>query len=444
MALAHLALGYAVALVPSLSFYWGVVVLGVATLDIVLNNNESNRAAKWTAYYVCMEVMLRMTGGNIVWEAGKYGAILLLILGLLNEYLIRPWPKKYILYFLFLMPSLLVVNFPNFQVAREEISFNLSGPFLLTLSAIYFYNRKLSGKEVIEIFRSGLLPLLALLAYLMVVTPNLEDIEFGTESNFQASGGFGPNQVSTVIGLAIFLLLVGLFFKSYLIHSRIVDLTFLALFIVRGLATFSRGGMIGAVIGAVILLGYTAIASRRPSVYATIFSFLLFAGGSGAIVWNYVNDQTEGRLEYRYEGRNFRTGKDKDVTSGRTDIMLTELNHFYQNPVFGIGPGMGTLLVKNKGGKLAHSHSEYTRLFAEHGLFGVLALLILLIAPLLQIFHLPTVHRPLPMAIFVFVLFTLSHSAMRLAIPGFFYGLCLFAPVLVRPTRKLPITNEQN
>lgn len=441
MALAHIVFGYAVSLAPSITFYWGIIILAIGSLDIVLNNNANDRAAKWAAYYVCMEVLLRMTEGNIFWEAGKYGAILLLTIGLLSERLVRPWPKKYFLYFLLLLPSLLVVNFPNFQIAREEISFNLSGPFLLTLSAIYFYGRNLSSNAVLKIFRSALLPLLTLLVYLILVTPNLGDIEFGTESNFQASGGFGPNQVSTVIGLAIFLLMVGLFYKSYMVNSLLVDILFMGLFVVRGLATFSRGGMIGAVIGATILIGYTAIASRRSSAYATIFSFLLFAGGSGAIVWNYVNEQTEGRLEYRYEGKNYLTGKQKDITSGRTDIMLTEMSYFYQNPMFGIGPGMGSLLVINKAGKAAHSHSEYTRLFSEHGMFGVTALLILIIAPLVQIFKLPRTHRPLPMAIFVFVLFTLSHSAMRLAIPGFFYGLCLITPVFA-PKKPRPIQHD--
>lgn len=413
---------------PAVSFYWSLAVLGIGILDIMLNNNMNDRAARWAAYYVGMEVLLRMTEGNIFWESGKYGAIILLVVGLLSERLVRPWPKKYLLFFLLLLPSLLIVNFPDLQMAREEISFNLSGPFLLTLSAIYFYGRKISGNEVLKIFRNALLPLLTLLVYLILVTPNLEDIEFGTESNFQASGGFGPNQVSTVIGLAIFLIIVGLFNRTYLINSLLVDVLFMMLFVVRGLATFSRGGMIGAAIGAIILIGYTAIASRRPSVYGTVFSILLFAGGSGAIVWNYVNEQTEGRLEYRYEGKNFRTGAKKDLTSGRSDIMLAELNLFYKNPLLGVGPGMGTLLVTNLYGKAAHSHSEYTRLLSEHGAFGVLALLILIVAPLVQIFKLPRAQRPLPMAIFVFVLFTLSHSAMRLAVPGFFYGLVLISP----------------
>ncbi len=402
-------------------------------LDIMLNNNLNDRAAKWAAYYVGMEVLLRMTGGNIVWEAGKYGAALLLIVGLLSEKLIRPWPKKYLLYFTLMLPSLLVIDFPDFGMGREEVSFNLSGPFLLTISAIYFYQRKLSGSEVVAIFRSTLLPLLALIMYLIIVTPNLEDIEFGTESNFQASGGFGPNQVSTVIGLAVFLLIVGLLLKAYLVKSFPVDLIFLVIFIARGLATFSRGGMIGAVIGGIILIGYTVIASKRSTAFVTVFSFLMFAGGVSLVVWNYVNEQTKGRLEYRYEGRNYMTGKQREITSGRTEIILNELDQFYKNPLLGIGPGMGSLKVTNRAGRPAHSHMEYTRMLAEHGVFGLIALLIMIIAPIIYIFKLPAVHWPLPMAIFVFVLFTLSHSAMRLAVPGFFYGLCLIQPFVSKP-----------
>ena len=417
------------AVAPISTYYWGIAVLVVGSLDTLLSNNANNRAAKWAAYYVGMEVLLRMTGSNIFWEAGKYGTIILLLVGLLSERLTRPWPKKYFFFFLLLLPSLAVINFPDFDVAREEVSFNLSGPFLLTLSSIYFYNRSLSGLEVQAILRNVLLPCLTMLIYLVISTPSIEEIEFGTQSNFQASGGFGPNQVSTVIGLAVFCIVIGIYFRTYLINSMVVDVLILAVFVVRGLITFSRGGMIGAVIGSIILVGYSVFASKRSSILASTLIFLMIAGGTGLAVWDYVNNQTKGRLEFRYSGKNFRTGTQKDITSGRTDIMLTELNFFYDNPVFGIGPGMGTLLVENNAGNPAHSHSEYTRLLAEHGIFGVIALLILLITPLIRIFKLPPSYRALPLAIFAFVLFTLVHSAMRLAIPGFFYGLCLITNV---------------
>lgn len=415
-------------LTPSISLYWGLGVLSIGLIDIMLSSNKTNQAAMWAAYWVGMEVLLRMTGGNVFWEAGKYGAILFLTVGLLSEKISRPWPKKYLVYASLLLPSLLVIDYPDFRLAREEVSFNLSGPLLLTVSAIYFYSRRMRGKDLAGILQNAVLPLLSLLAYLMIRTPSLQDIEFGTESNFQASGGFGPNQVSTMIGLAIFLITIGLFYKAYIVKSLTVDLIVLALFIVRGLATFSRGGMIGALIAGVILVGYSLVASRKPSVWITVFSFLLLIGTVGAMVWNFVDDQTGGKLSYRYEGRNYVTGKEKDFTTGREEIMLAELDYFFQNPFLGIGPGMGILLVKNKVGNQAHSHSEYTRLLAEHGLLGLVALLILLISPLIYLYKLPREHRPLPIAMLIFVLFTLAHSAMRLAVPGFFYGLCLILP----------------
>ncbi|MEQ8361397.1 MAG: O-antigen ligase family protein [Cyclobacteriaceae bacterium] len=396
----------------------------------------ANRAAKWASYWVGMEIILRMTGGNIVWEGGKYGAILFLLVGLLSENIIRPWPRRYFVYFSLLIPSLLVVDFPDFGIAREEISFNLSGPLLLTISAVYFYSRKVDGSGLIEIFHSAALPLVSLLVYLFMVTPNLENIAFGTESNFQASGGFGPNQVSTLIGLAIFLIIVGLYYKSYVIKSLSIDVIFLIFFAVRGFATFSRGGMLGPLIAGIVLVGYSAIASRRSTILVSVFSFLLLVGTIGSLVWNFVNDKTEGRLKYRYEGRNYLTGKEKDITTGRKEIMLSELNYFYQYPILGIGPGMGTLLVTNSAGNFAHSHSEYTRLLSEHGILGLIALVLLVVSPLIYIFKLPLEHRPLPTAIFVFVLFILAHSAMRLAVPGFFYGLCLIKPWVISKKKK--------
>jgi len=424
----HLVIGYIISVAPGSSFYWGVSILVMGTLDIALNNNSQDRAAKWAAYWVGLEVMLRMTNGNVVWEAGKYGAILFLSIGLLSENIGRSWPKRYFTYFFLLLPSLLVVDYPNFGLAREEISFNLSGPLLLTISAVYFYARKVKGKELVAIFHSVSLPLISLLLYLFIVTPSLDDIEFGTESNFQASGGFGPNQVSTAIGLAIFLIIIGLFYKSYVIRNLSIDLVFLVFFAIRGFATFSRGGMIGPLIAGVILVGYSAISSKRSTILVSVLSFFLLVGTVGAFGWNFVNDKTQGRLKDRYEGRNYITGKAKDITTGRKEIMLAELNLFYQNPILGIGPGMGTLLVTNKMGNLAHSHSEYTRLLAEHGILGVAALIVMIVSPIFYIFKLPREQRPLPMAILVFVLFILAHSSMRLAVPGFFYGLCLIKP----------------
>jgi len=54
------------------------------------------------------------------------------------------------------------------------------------------------------------------------------------------------------------------------------------------------------------------------------------------------------------------------------------LNIFADNPLLGIGPGAGTEKRVDYGyGDRVAAHIEYSRLLAEHGLFGVFSLLIL-------------------------------------------------------------------
>lgn len=426
--LAHILLGIITSQFRDFSYYYGIGVFCLGIVDIILNKNERNRAGFWAAYLVGLEVFLRMTGGVVFWEGGKYAVAVVLLVGLLAENAKKPVPRAVVVYFALLLPSLMVVSFPDFQEARERISFNLSGPFVLLLSAIYFYRRKLTGSELMTMLRGILFPLTIMLTYLILVTPDLDQINYGTGSNFTASGGFGPNQVSTAIGFGVFVLGLGLFYKSEIAGFLIIDALLLVTFLIRGLATFSRGGMMGGVIAMAILILYSAFFSKRPKILFYSISFVIIASLVGFNVWNYVNENTDGRLEYRYRSIDYRTGQEKDFSTGRSQILARELSMFANNPVLGVGPGMGVTLAEQHTGISVSSHSEYTRLLAEHGLFGVGALLILLFIPVKLIMDLPSQNRPIFLAIFFLALFTMFHSAMRLAAPGFFYGLIFILP----------------
>lgn len=426
--LAHILLGIITFQFRDFSYYYGIGVFLLGTIDIVLNKNKKNRAGFWAAYLVGLEVYLRMTGGIVFWEGGKYSVAIILLVGLMVENFNKPIPYAMVAYFALLLPSLLVVAFPDFQEARERISFNLSGPFVLFLSAFYFYRRKLTGPELMTMLRGILFPLTIMLTYLILVTPDLDQINYGTGSNFTASGGFGPNQVSTAIGLGVFVLGLGLFYKSEIAGFLIIDALLLVTFLIRGFATFSRGGMMGGVIAIAILILYSALFSKRPKILFYSISFVIIASVIGFNAWNYVNENTEGRLEYRYRGIDFRTGQEKDFSSGREKILARELLMFTNNPILGVGPGMGVTLAEQRTGISVSSHSEYTRLLAEHGLFGVWALIILLFLPIKLIMDLPSQYRPIFLAMFFLALFTMFHSAMRLAAPGFLYGLIFILP----------------
>ncbi len=69
------------------------------------------------------------------------------------------------------------------------------------------------------------------------------------------------------------------------------------------------------------------------------------------------------------------------------------------------------------------SHNELSRLLSEHGLMGVFILLILILKPL--IYRTENRNNIFFYAFFGFWFATINHSAMRIAAPGFIYGLAL-------------------
>ena len=424
----HILLGYVIAQNRELSFYFGLAIIASAVFQIINTRNANNEAGRWAAYIIGLEILLRMTGGFLVWEAGKYAVIFILLIGFVVERLRKPYPVVILLYGLLLLPSLSVVNFPDFMHFRKDVSFNLSGPFVLIVAATYFYKRKIDSEAFFQLGRMIVWPLIAVVTYLFLVTPELSEIEYGTQSNFQASAGFGPNQISIMMGTGIFFTGLGLYYRKTITGFFIGDILLLLVFIIRGLVTFSRGGMIGGVVALIIVVLFNVfVVNRGGSTTKT-----LVYGFAGLVLffwaWSYVNEISENRLQYRYQGINYRTGKQRDLTSGRFIILAHELELFRQNPVFGIGPGMvREVAVQGRG--IANTHSEYSRTLAEHGLFGVMALLILIFFPIRYIASNNRELYPFFFPILFLVFFTMFHSAMRLAMPGFLYGLIFILPV---------------
>ena len=77
-------------------------------------------------------------------------------------------------------------------------------------------------------------------------------------------------------------------------------------------------------------------------------------------------------------------GREKvDISTGRSDLMSFELDEFFKNPVLGVGVGKIKELRLESEGIEAASHNEMSRILSEHGLFGLIALIILLATPLL-------------------------------------------------------------
>ena len=122
------------------------------------------------------------------------------------------------------------------------------GAINVALAIVYFKGQLISGEKLITILRLLIYPLIAVLAFVIIKTPDLDNVKFKLGANFDTAGGFGTNQVSTALGLGAFLVFIFWKNKWQLSGYRWFDgLLFVAL-IFRGLLTFSRGGMLGGLL----------------------------------------------------------------------------------------------------------------------------------------------------------------------------------------------------
>lgn len=128
-----------------------------------------------------------------------------------------------------------------------------------------------------------------------------------------------------------------------------------------------------------------------------------------------IESLTQGKLQERFINLN-PTGRDK--------IALAEIQLFEKHPIFGIGPGVGISERSSILGYHIASHTEYTRLLAEHGVFGLMALLLLIIMLFIPIKRAHTNStKGENAALVLWTIAEMAHSATRFAITGFLPGI---------------------
>jgi len=428
----HLLIGLAVFLVPPISKVYAVTIILVGFRYVILRKNANNEALYVAAYIVGAEVFLRMTQGNFFEQFAKYGVIGVLIIGMMY----RGFSKNATLYWIFgllLIPGVVLSFFTlNFETdIRKAITFNIIGPITLMISAIYCYQRRISFDQIKRIIDMLAYPLIATVVYMYLYTPSVKDVVTNTESNFETSGGFGPNQVSTILGLGIFLFFVKIVLISKTAWIRNINILFFVIITFRGIVTFSRGGVIAGllmiIIVVVLLLFYTKSYVKSKIIMLVVFGFFALSG-----IWAYSSMQTSGLIDKRYANQDARGREKASKLTGRERLIESEFNMFLDNPIFGIGVGKNKEYRLETTGIDAASHNEITRMLAEHGMFGLFGLIILLITPM--VLYLNNKQNIFVFSFVVFWLLTINHAAMRLAAPAFVYALSLLKVQFVDET----------
>ena len=423
LVLLHASIGGAVFLLPVLSKIYALLILIVGFYIVVKTQNRKNEALYVAAYLTGVEVFLRMTEGNFIEQYAKFAIIGILLLGILYRG-IEKVAVPYIIFLIFLIPGIIVGAYTlNFDTdMRKAITFNIIGPLTLAFSAIYCFGRRISLKEIVNILHAVSFPIISIVVYLFLFTPSIKEVVTNTESNFATSGGYGPNQMSTILGLGIFLFFTKIVLFSDSKKNRVVDTILLIIIVFRGIVTFSRGGVIAGGIMIFVLM-VIILFNTRAQAKSVIFKFTLLMVFAFMGIWTYSSIQTSGLIDKRYANKDAKGRVKASKLTGREKLIESEFNMFLDNPVLGIGVGKNREYRQETTGIEAASHNEVSRMLAEHGMFGIFNLLILLLTPLLlaynnrmNIFVLPFV---------IFWLLTINHAAMRIAAPAFIYALSL-------------------
>jgi O-antigen ligase len=399
------------------------VVLVYFSWQIINKRNKLFHVLVAAAYFMSIEVFFRMTKAYVFWETGKYAVIWFSLLGMFYMGFKRN-ATPYVIYLLLLFPGIIVsLEEMSYDVDfRKAVFFNLSGPLCLSAAAVFTYGRTISFRKMLKIMDYIIYPMIAMTVYIVLYSPDIREAVTGTGSNSAISGGYGPNQVATVLGLGVFLLLTRLFipYKNILVHWTMMF--FMALMAYRALLTFSRGGVLVAIIISLVFIIVFYFASTfRLKIKTSVRIIGIVV--AGLAIWTFTVFQTGGMIENRYENKDAIGREKEDFTTGRAELFQAEIGAFKANPVFGVGAGRVSSVFRDELGVDLPTHNEVSRMLSEHGVFGIFALLVLILAPIItkakgrkNIYFWPFL---------IFWLLTIAHSSMRIAMPAFIYALCL-------------------
>ncbi len=415
---------------PLIVWFYLVMALSFVTL---LSNRKPGFfwLACFISYLISFEILARMakTSPIIPYESGKYFMFVFLILGILSGY--RKGAVGWVMLVL-LIPGLLIDK--SGLVGIQNIIGNALGPVNVALAIIFFRNQSITKENFISILRILIYPLISVLAFVIIKTPDLDVVNFKLGANFQTAGGFGSNQVSTALGLGMFLSFLFWNYRWTLTGYRILDGVLVFAFAFRGLLTFSRGGMIVGAIAILMVMfmkdKFGAVKMEKRQMKQILLGFtgfiLLF------FTFQIADDITGGKLMLRYQGETSGTlsGKREKslnmMTSNRLNIAVDDINLWLDYPFLGAGVGASKNLRERT--KNVAPHVEMTRLLSEHGIPGLLIVIIFIgISSKMYDRRNRTPLGTIQLALFAIAFITTFHAATRTYVIPLLLGLSMIS-----------------
>jgi hypothetical protein len=412
----HFLLGLICTFTPYVLIIWFYLVL-ITSVNKALINLRNGRPFFYISlltYLIGFEMLGRMAHAFplIPTELSKYFIFIFSITGIYTSKIKNN--TSWIILGLIISIGLLY-DYSGKTVFSDLVN-NYLGLFSIALGLYFLSGQNLSSILYVKILKLILLALIPALFFTYIKTPEFEDIAFELRANFATSGGAATNQVSTVFGLGFFISFYLLYKRIPFTGNKLLDIFIGIGFFAQGLLTFSRGGILVALISVLVLL---MLNLRRISAQVVVFT--VFGSGLLFFTFNYIDNFTGGKLALRYQGETEGTYKHgavktlNKITSGRATIFEEDLKLWFSHPVLGVGVGASRYL---RGGGLedtdVSSHIELSRILAEHGLFGMFFFIALLNLGL-QLWKNCTIdkNRQIFFLLYLIALMTSFHSAMR-------------------------------
>jgi len=385
------------------------IIIGCIGLVLIYRRAPLVQFAYLAAYIAGAEVLWRMTKAGVFWEYGKYLTIFVLIIALFN-YRKLAVSKLSLFYLFLLLPGVLItvlsVNWPE---ARDNISGYFSGHVALVVCICFFSQTTFSKKQVGRLLWFLIMPVVSIA--MLAFSASQTITEWSANSNNLASGGFSANQVSNTLGLGLLAIWVLLLYIRLNWFTRIAVAVLGLWFLAQALLTFSRGGVLTAIIpGILITIPILFDPRRRMQIIPLVIGVLIFA----LMIGPALDSLTNGALTQRY------TETDKRALTGRDDIVAGDLNAFMEHPVLGVGVG---LAAPYRNGIAAHT--EYSRMLGEHGLLGLAALVLLIVMFLMNLqrnWKVPLA-RSMVISAALWAFIYLTQAAMRTVAPSLLLAL---------------------
>lgn len=341
-------------------------VTTVIAVWVVATTSRIGVVLTCAAYVVGSEVFWRLPGATVPWMWGTYLASALLIGGWFR--LIRAKADIAPMAFLACLApgAALTVLSSDLDTARDSLAFNISGPVLLAVT-VSVCSRIRSTREGVERLLWWLVAATLLVSGAAIsAAPRLAALDFTSESNLATSAGFGPNQVSLVLGVGVVATLLIVLCNSRP-STTVLATAVLLLLVTQAVLTFSRTGPFLAVLAAVaaVVGGSRSI----PRAVSNLTRGALVVVVLVLLIGPRIESLTGGQASQR-----FGTAQ----TSHRDEIAAADLSIFADYPLLGTGVGGSPEARARHGLRGSPSHTEQTRLLAEHGLFGLVALALLI------------------------------------------------------------------